>query len=310
MNINRILFVSELNQELEELLAPYKIDKSMRFANEAAVQESDLQWADAFVSFKTKTSYDYSQVKWVHSLGAGVDHFLFQKNWDDKVLLTRTICSFGERISEYCLSYLLKDVQLHNRFKELQAEGSWQPIKPSMLNEAKVVIYGTGEIGQKVASVLSSFGVEVYGVSLSGKQKTGFKQVVANDDASGILQTVDYMINTLPLTKKTEQLFNERIFSKLSQAGFINVGRGESVSEADLLAALDAEQLRFAVLDVFANEPLPEAHPFWQDLRITVTPHISAVTTAEEAVQCFVETLERVENDRPLQNQVDIEKGF
>ncbi|UOQ48660.1 D-2-hydroxyacid dehydrogenase [Gracilibacillus caseinilyticus] len=310
MEIHHLLFVSELNQELEKLLAPYQIEKDIRFKKEEDIQSSDLQWADAFVSFKTKKSYDYGKVKWVHSLGAGVDHFLFQKDWDENVLLTRTICSFGERISEYCLSFLLKDLQFHDRFTEHQSEKCWQPIKPRMLKESKIVIYGTGEIGQKLAVVLSSFGVEVYGVSLSGKQKAGFKQVFKTEDHCMMLKSVDYMINTLPLTKKTEQLFNDRIFSNLSQAGFINVGRGESVAESDLLTALDTEQLRFAVLDVFANEPMPAEHPFWKEPRITITPHISAVTTAEEAVQCFVETLERVENDRPLQNQVDIEKGF
>jgi glyoxylate/hydroxypyruvate reductase len=310
MKINHILFVSPLNQELQNLIEDYKLDKEFRYLTEEEIREEDLDWADAFVSFKTKASYDYSKVKWVHSLGAGVDSFLFRKKWNDDVILTRTICSFGERISEYCLSYILKDLQYHDQFFHQKEEKHWKPTTPKMLNDSKVMIYGTGEIGQKIAQVLSFFGVEVYGVSWSGEQKEYFKEVFTVDSHFTLLNEVNYLINTLPLTGKTEHLINKDIFSGLSSVGFINVGRGESVSELDLLHALDTGQVRFAVLDVFQEEPLPQHSPLWQHPNVMITPHISAVTTAKEAVECFVDTLENLEKDKPLSNKVDVKKGF
>ncbi|WP_208588792.1 D-2-hydroxyacid dehydrogenase [Gracilibacillus suaedae] len=310
MKINNILFVSPLNQEIQNLIEKYKLDKQFHYLTEDELRDEDLDWADAFVSFKTRASYDYSKVKWVHSLGAGVDSFLFKKKWNDHVILTRTICSFGERISEYCLSYILKDLQYHDQFFHQKAEKDWRPITPKMLNESKVMIYGTGEIGQKIAQVLSFFGVEVYGVSWSGKQKEFLKKVYTVDTHFALLNEMNYLINTLPLTEKTEHLFNKGIFSDLWSVGFINVGRGESVNELDLLQALDTGHVRFAVLDVFQAEPLPQVNPLWEHPNTMMTPHISAVTTAKEAVECFVDTLENIEKNRPLPNKVDVRKGF
>ncbi|SFL57981.1 Phosphoglycerate dehydrogenase [Gracilibacillus orientalis] len=310
MKINNILFVSPLNQEIQDLIENYALEKEFRYLTEDELRDEDLVWADAFVSFKTRSSYDYSKVTWVHSLGAGVDNFLLQKNWNENVILTRTICSFGERISEYCLSYILKDLQFHNQFLYHQSDKHWKPITPKMLKEAKVMIYGTGEIGQQIAQVLSFFGAEVYGVSLSGKQKQFFKEVLTVDAHFSLLNEMNYMINTLPLTENTEHLFNEDIFKHLSSIGFINVGRGESISESDLLQALELGQIRFAVLDVFRDEPLPQDNVLWKHPNVVITPHISAVTTSEEAVECFVETLENLEKDKPLRNIVDVKKGF
>ncbi|QGH33704.1 D-2-hydroxyacid dehydrogenase [Gracilibacillus salitolerans] len=310
MKINNILFVSPLNQEIQNLIENYELEKKFRYLTEDELRDEDLEWADAFVSFKTRSSYDYSKVKWVHSLGAGVDSFIFKKDWNEDVILTRTICSFGQRISEYCLSYLLKDLQFHDQFLYLKSTKNWEPLTPNMLNEVKVMIYGTGEIGQKIAQVLSFFGVEVYGVSRSGKQKEFFKEVCTVDAHFSLLNQMNYLINTLPLTEETEYLFNKDIYKHVSNIGFVNVGRGESIRESDLLQALEFGQVRFAVLDVFGEEPLPQGNVLWEHPNVVITPHISAVTTSSEAVECFVGTLENLEKDNPLHNRVDVKKGF
>jgi glyoxylate/hydroxypyruvate reductase A len=83
---------------------------------------------------------------------------------------------------------------------------------------------------------------------------------------------MNYLINTLPLTENTEGLFDEKIFSTLSNAGFINVGRGASLNEKALIHALDHNHVRVAVLDVFAEEPISEDHPFWNHPNVCVTP--------------------------------------
>ncbi|WP_235182722.1 NAD(P)-dependent oxidoreductase [Gracilibacillus boraciitolerans] len=237
---------------------------------------------------------------------------MHDNKWPEDVILTRMICSFGERISEYCLSYILKDLQSHDQFQALQSHKEWQSITPKMLSESKILIYGTGEIGQKIAQAISFFGgVNVYGVSLSGKQKDFFKKVFSLDDHYPLLEEMDFIINTLPLTSDTENMLNKDIFSYLSDAVLINVGRGgKSLSEGDLIHAIKNGKIRLAVLDVLAEEPLPKYHELWNHPQVIITPHISAVTTAEEAVESFVDTLSRIEKNQPLYNRVDIEKGY
>lgn len=310
MNINKILVVSPMIEELEKYIEPYKLDKEIRYLTEEALTEADLDWADAFCGFQIKKHTDYSKVKWVHSLGAGVDGFLYDQRWDENVLLTRTVCSFGQRIGEYCLSYILKDAQAHTEFTRQQQEKIWRERTPALLGEKTAVIYGTGEIGRKVAEMLSLYGMKVYGISLSGKQKPAFEQVVTIDASFSIIKETDYVINTLPLTEKTVDLFNKHFFDQIRNIGFINVGRGKSVVDEALLEAVEHRRVRFAVLDVFRKEPLPGPHPFWDHPHITITPHISAVTTAREAVDCFVATLESVEAGQVLENRVDVRKGY
>jgi glyoxylate/hydroxypyruvate reductase len=310
MNISTILVVSPMYKELQILIEKEVQQKTFRFIPEDELTQNDLSWADALVSFNLKADYDYSHIKWVHSLGAGVDRFLYKKDWNEAVLLTRTICSFGQRIAEYCLSYILKDLQFHDIFQEQQGQKNWKQQTPRLVGDQKVLVYGTGEIGQMIAKVFSGFGVEVYGVSLSGQEKAYFKEVMKLDSHLSRLSEMNYIINTLPLTEKTEKLFNDTIFSHVAKAGFINVGRGASVDEEDLLQALSVNHVSFAVLDVFAQEPLPENNLLWSHPRVFITPHISAVTTPNEGAVCFLETLKNIEENKPLKNIVDIKKGY
>jgi len=310
VEINNIVIASPMFKEIEELVTPYNIHKNFRFFSDDEVTQNDLIWADAFVSFNMKGDFDYNHLKWVHSLGAGVDRFLFDRSWPESVLLTRTVCSFGQRIAEYSLSYVLRDIQLHHSYQTLQLKKQWKPMTPGLLSSQKLMVYGTGEIGQRVAKVFSQFGAEVYGVSLSGKQKEYFHQVMTLEDHYDHLSDMNYLINTLPLTKQTFGLFAKPIFDRLSGAGFINVGRGASLNETALLGALNQQSIRFAVLDVFAEEPLPTENELWNHKNIIVTPHISAVTTAKEGVDCFLETLNKIEKNEPLNNIVDTQRGY
>lgn len=313
MNIQKILFVSPMYKELQTILNAKVVNegKQFRFYTEEEVTGADYLWADAFVSFKRPENFSFGNIKWVHSLGAGVDKILKKRRWKEDVILTRTICSFGEKISEYCLSYILRDVQQHAKYDELKTKKEWHEVTPIPLNEKKVVIYGTGVIGQEVARVLSNFGVNVYGVSLSGKTKEYFARVFSSEsEYHHILEEADYVINTMPLTERTIELFNHEIFHHFSQTMFINVGRGESVDKQSLLDALEQGYVKLAILDVFQEEPLPVSDTYWGHTKVIVTPHISAITTPEEGIDCFLETLHNIEANKNLNNLVDLKKGF
>ncbi|MDN4074375.1 D-2-hydroxyacid dehydrogenase [Fictibacillus terranigra] len=310
IKINNLLVVSPMYNKLKTIIDKEELHKNFRFLPEEEMTQEDLVWADAYASFNLKSDYDYSSLKWVHSLGAGVDCFLYKKQWNEDVLLTRTICSFGQRIAEYCLSYILKDLQLHDPFQKLKNQKKWHPLTPGLLNTQKIMVYGTGEIGQTAAKIFSGLGMEVYGVSLTGKNKEYFEEVLTVASHFSRLQEMNYVINTLPLTDQTAHFFDGRIFHHLTDAGFINVGRGASVDDHALIQALNQGQVSFAVLDVFNHEPLPEDHPFWHHPDVHITPHISAVTTPEEGAACYVETLKRIEGNRVLQNKVDFKRGY
>jgi D-2-hydroxyacid dehydrogenase (NADP+) len=309
-SIKKIVFTGRLYKQLEAELTNTE-DKEFLFLPEEEVTEEVLKWAEGYVAFRPTENFDFYNLKWVHSLGAGVDSFLFNREWKSDVLLTRTICSFGRKISEYCLSYMLAELQKHKAIRQQQKGSKWLYLEPEGLSGQKVIIFGTGVIGQEVAQTLSSLGVEVIGVSQSGEAKPHFSKVFRLEDINSILPEVQWVINTMPLTAKTDNMINSSIFKHLKSAGFINVGRGRSVDENSLIDALDRGNLKLAILDVFKEEPLPENSPLWQRDDIIITPHISAITSVEEAIECFMVTLEAVENNRhPICNEVTTTKGY
>jgi phosphoglycerate dehydrogenase-like enzyme len=313
VDISNILVTGGSVKEMEKIIKDTAIfgKKQWRFKSEEDVKEEDFYWADTYAAFAPTNNFTFGNIKWVHSTGAGVDKFLDRLDWKDDVLLTKTICSFGQRIGEYSLSYILKDCQHHDTFREHQSDKAWREDVPVPLAEKTAVIYGTGNIGQETAKILSFFGIKVCGVSLSGKQKEYFEKVYSTeDDNTEVLQKADYIISTMPLTKKTRKMFDNSFFEKLSDTGFINVGRGASVDSRALLDALDKGQLKFAVLDVFETEPLLETDPLWSHPKVNITPHISAVTTPEEGTKCFLDTIRNIDEGRDLTNIVDVKRGY
>jgi glyoxylate/hydroxypyruvate reductase A len=77
-----------------------------------------------------------------------------------------------------------------------------------------------------------------------------------------------------------------------------------------LIAALDSGQLAGAMLDVFEQEPLPAAHPFWRHPGIIVTPHIAAPTIVADAAAQVVENIRRLERGEPPVGLVDRCTGY
>lgn len=308
--INRIIVTGRLYKEMEAALSTIA-SKEFLFLPEEKLSGKELGWADAYVAFRPAGCFDFYKLKWVHVLGAGVDSFLFDRQWKEDVVLTRTICSFGTKISEYCLSYILADIQKHETFQRQQRMKIWHQVEPVPLTVQNILILGTGVIGQELAKKLSLLGVKIVGVSSSGEQKEYFSKVIKLNDLYSEISSVDWMINTLPLTKDTEGIIGSRIFQHMNNACFINVGRGKSVNEKDMIAAVNSGNLRKVILDVFPMEPVPEDSELWENPNILITPHISAITSVDEAVKCFIETLQKIEcGCDSISNRVDIIKGY
>ncbi|TYR79180.1 D-2-hydroxyacid dehydrogenase [Priestia megaterium] len=310
MHIDKILVTSRIYKDFERLMAQENIQKQFRYLDESMIRDEDLQWADAYVGFQPSPNFAFHQLKWVHSLGAGVDRFLEDGNWKDDVLLTRTICSFGQRISEYCLSYILNELQHHQIFQQAQQARQWKPVEPILLSTQNILVYGTGEIGQHIASVLKVFGATVNGVSRSGSPRPSFDNVAKILTEQSLVKEADWIISTLPLTKETYRLFDEKWMSMVEDVYFINVGRGATVNMSALVEALQKRRVLKAYLDVFEEEPVLPEVDLWENEHVVMTPHISAVTTSKEAVSCFIHTLQRIERRESLDNEVQIQRGY
>lgn len=130
---------------------------------------------------------------------------------------------------------------------------------------------------------------------------------VTPDRVHDTLRGADVVVLCTPLNASTAGLADDRFFGAMAPGSlFVNVGRGGLVDEDALVRGLDRGAPGAAALDVFVTEPLPPGHPFWDDERIEVTPHIAGSSTgnAERLCDLFCANLAAYVEGRPLAHEV------
>lgn len=254
------------------------------------------------------------RLKWIHWCGAGVDAVLFPALVSSGVVLTNARGIFDRAMAEYVLGYMLSEVKGFRRSWEMQAARTWDFRMTEKLAGSRAIIFGTGSIGREIARLLKAADVEVAGAGRSRRSGDDvFGEVYASSDALAAVKDADWVIGVMPLTDATRDFFGASVFASMKpSARFINVGRGQSVDEAALAAALGEGRIAGAMLDVFREEPLPADSPLWSVPNLTVSPHMSGDYRSSQAdmVAQFLDNLERLVAGRSLLNVVDKHAGF
>ena len=131
------------------------------------------------------------------------------------------------------------------------------------------------------------------------------------DGLNALLAGSRVVVALLPLTPDTENLLDRDTLGRLQPGGYlINVARGAHVVDEDLIALLDSGHLAGAALDVFRTEPLPPGHPFWRHPKVTVLPHVAALTDERSAAAVVAANLEALTRGEALANLVDRARGY
>jgi len=248
--------------------------------------------------------------QWIQSTWAGITPLLADGLPHD-YRLTRAVGIFGQVMAEYMLTYMLgHEREVLSRLVS-QVERRWDDRPGRTLEGRKVLIVGTGDIGQRVAEFLQPFGVELYGVASSAREQAPFVEVAALVDLPRMVGQVDYVLNLLPDTPVTHDLYDAALFKCFQPAAlFINAGRGAAVVDADLVEALKEGHLAGAVIDVCRQEPLPKQHPFWTAWGLLLTGHSSAPTSPAAMVRLFVENVRAYEAGQGMRGEVDFARGY
>jgi len=166
-------------------------------------------------------------------------------------------------------------------------------------------------LGRAVANALAPFGFPLRAWSLSRKTASGVDSFAGRAEWQPFLAASRVLVCLLPATAETRGLLDGAALGALPRgAHLVNVARGDIVVDADLVASLDDGHLASATLDVFHEEPLPRTHPFWHHPRITMTPHVSAVTLVDDSVAQIAAKIRRLEQGLPVTGAVDRERGY
>ncbi len=247
----------------------------------------------------------------IFNLGAGVDGVLRSPALPTDVPLVRLEdAGMAPLMAEYVLQAVVRHARGLDRMDDERRARTWNWRPAPDRADFPVGILGAGALGRPVAELLASHGFTVALWSRTAKPIEGLRCHGA-DELDAFLAATRILVCLLPLTPDTEDLIDASLLSKLRPDSYlINVARGRHVVDADLLAAIADGRLAGAMLDVFREEPLPASHPFWDEQRIAMTPHCSALTQQRETLDQIAAKIVAFERGEAVSGIVDRLRGY
>lgn len=253
----------------------------------------------------------FPNLKWVQSLWAGVEKMVSMPELAEIPIVRMEDPELARIMAEAVLTWTL---YLHRQiptYQRQQDQHLWKQhiyIPPS---DKRVGVLGTGKLGMAAIDSLLANGFQVSAWSRGPKQIDGVDHFAGTEGLDSMLADCDILVALLPLTDETNQLMDEQRLSLLKPgASIINFARAPIFDYSALLTKLDEGRLAHAVLDVFAQEPLPENSPFWDHPGISVLPHISGPTDIGSASEIVRLNVSAYLQDGTIPTTVDYRRGY
>lgn len=255
-------------------------------------------------------------LKAVLSLGAGVDHIMT----DPDLPVAPIVRIVAPNLTQHMVEYVVWRVLDHHRqgriYREQQVDKVWhEPAQPTS-GEVTVGIMGLGQLGRAAAQALLALGFRVNGWTRTPGSMDGVAGFHGEEGLAPFLAATDILVVLLPHTQATENIIDYALLrglrrdNRLGGSVLINAGRGKLQKEDDILRALDDGTLKEASLDVFVQEPLPEASGLWSHKRVFITPHAAASSDPVHLVPLMLGQIARFERGDELENVVDRATGY
>ena len=259
------------------------------------------------------------KLKWVHSLSAGIDAYVKSEDFvNSNIPLTNAKGAFSAALAEYIALGMLYFAKNVPHFLKSQRQNTWCQKNVALVSDKTMLIVGYGDIGAacgKVGKALSSkvIGLKRRPTDVTLEQQLNADQILGIESLEEFLPIADYVVGILPLTLNTKHFFNSQVFAKMKAGSvFMNIGRGPTCKESDLVDALKAGQIAGALLDVFEEEPLPKVSELWQLENVLITPHCADQDAdyLTKAVNTFAQNLQKFKAKEPLINLCDKKQGY
>ena len=277
--------------------------------------QSLLEAEAAFGQPDPQTVMRAEKLRWIHLTSAGYArydtpefrHALAARG----AILTNSSQVYAEPCAEHLFAFMLAHARqlLWSHHMQL-TEQSWktEPLRVAsrLLIGQSMLLLGYGAIARRLIELVRPLRMQITAVRrrTSGDESVA---VVREEGINAVMADADHVVNTLPEGEATKHFMNADRFAAMKPgAAFYNVGRGGTVDQEALLAALQRGQLGAAYLDVTVPEPLPPEHPLWTAPRCYITPHTAGGHSDEHErfVQHFLVNLQRFTAGEPLLDRV------
>ena len=297
-----------------------RADADLRFAADADALGAALPGADVLFWWRGRKPWleaswpAAGRLRWIQSASDGVDGLLFPELVASGVVVTNARGVFEDPIAEWAIAAILAiRTGLHRSIVDT-VERRWAGGRGrGRVAGSHLVVVGPGPIGRATARRARDLGMSVTLVGRAPRDDPEFGRIEGPERLHAALGGADHVLDALPLAEGTRRLFDAEAFAAMRPgAVFLNVGRGGTVDEGALLAALADGQVAAAALDVFDDEPLPDDSPWWTAPNVIVSPHVCGDIHGWEAdvVEVFLDNLRRYAAGEPLRGLVDTGAGF
>ncbi len=259
-----------------------------------------------------------SALVWLQLPCAGADKYVDETMYPHPgVTLTNSSGAFGAAIAEQLIMGSLMLLRRMPEYQRQQRERVWRRAGSlGFLRGSRVTVLGTGNLGGTFAEYCHAMGATVRGVNRSGRtDNPHFAAVYPMERLAEAVADADIVAACLPLTAATQGRLDRSFFEAMQPgAFFLNVGRGKTVRQRDLIDALQSGGIAGAMLDVAEEEPMPPDCPLWDMENVIITPHVSGSDQDADNIavifSIFRENLRRYFAGEPLRNIVDRSVGY
>lgn len=316
-----VLFtISNITEKQETHLKERFPNQNFVFLKDKKLIPQYIEEAEIFVTYGKDVTEELLEqaknLKWIQVLAAGIDPLPFDAIKKNNILVTNVRGIHKIPMSEYAISMILSVYRKERDLLLYQLDKHWnRTLSFGEVTGKTMIVLGTGSIGQEVARLAKAFRMKTIGVSRSGRDKEHFDEVYSVTHLHSVLDKGDFIVSVLPSTKETRYLLKDEHFDLMrDDAIFLNMGRGDLVKTETLVRAVQEEKIGHLILDVFEEEPLAADSPLWKNERVTITPHIAAISDRylERALGIFKENMNLYE-DRQLEemlNVIDLDRGY
>ncbi|XP_069954126.1 glyoxylate/hydroxypyruvate reductase A isoform X3 [Cherax quadricarinatus] len=262
-------------------------------------------------------------LRWAQGTWAGVDNVInfFKNKLKPRIPISRMVSkSFSQLMAEYVLGSIICHERSWMTSRQNQLKSEWNKaavMKYRSLQDLTVGVLGMGIIGREVAKYLRTFNSTVHAYTRTAppveSKSIHVDKYWRSDELPLFLQQCDYIVNILPSTSETRGMLGSDILKNAKKnAVLINVGRGDVISEADIVKALDSGWISAAILDVVEKEPLSPESLLWTHPKCILTPHTAAVVVfrPEDIADAFSRNYQDFLQGNSISGTIDFSRGY
>ena len=278
----------------------------------AMVADADIAWVDMMrPDWTGEAAAAGARLKWLSTIYAGIDAFHVDLLKTRGTILTNGVGINAIAVAEYAVMGMLAAAKRFDQVVRMADRREWPADAPGKVElfETRALIVGYGTIGRMIGDRLAAFGVDVTGVTRSGRDGT-----LTPDQWRERLGDYDWLVLAAPSTGDTHALIGTAELAAMKPgAWLVNVARGDMVDQPALIEALEKRRIAGAFLDVVDPEPLPDDHPLWTTPNVIHSMHLSGRSQAKmfmRAAALFLENARAFAEGRPMKNVVDLDAGY